>query len=290
MTSQQFDKMITHRELSSFGVSVGTGLMLESVFDPTDTRIDDERVIPPKVNLLNYKGWLLNAFTLIRNIITSVTEDIPYDKITDSMVSRLMEEVEAEIAVIQSLLLVKNVDEHFIKLFIPKYYNLSRIFNVGKETDVKYIENNLKVIELFRKPLMSLGNYITKVVPENYKLDREYNDKYLLTSHYTIDLLQSTKWELLESHTGVLKDHHMFYTKLHPFGSKDLSHIPMVDIVLYILGDNQLVRGFTPKIKQELYNISLDKKWTYRTTREKVKFDLRNNKILEPLIKQFKGY
>lgn len=290
MTLQQFDKLITNRELSSFGVSVGTGLMLESVFDPTDTRIDTTRPIPTQVNLLHYKGWLINAFTLIRNILTSITEEIPLQDMTDKMVDRLIEELESELAILQSLLLVKNLNESYISLFIPKYYNLSRIFNVGKDTDVKYIENNLKVIELFRKQLMSIGNYITKVVPDNYKVSSTYKDKYLLTSHYTIDLLQCNQWELLESHTGVLKDHHKFYTKLHPFGSKDLSHMPMVDIVLYILGDNQLVRGYNPKIKQELYNISLNKKWTYRTTREKVKFDLRGNKILDPILNQFKGY
>ena len=254
MRDVDLEKILTNRTTTSFGVSIGTGLMLESVFKPTHERYDTERVIPTHVDLKNYDGWLINGYTLI-----------------------------------QSLLLSNNLDENFIMLFVPKYEKLIKRFNISKDTSVKYITNNETIHKLFRQPLMSTSEQIAKLTTVEDKVVASYAGfKYLLTSHYTLDLLQSNKWTLLESHTGVLKDNHLWYTKYHAFGTNDLSHLPMVDLLLFMLGDDQLVVGMPRKIKSELYKISIEKKWTFRTTRDKIKSDLNTSPIIAPLLKLYK--
>ena len=289
MRDVDLDKILTNRTTTSFGVSIGTGLMLESVFQPTHERYDTERVIPTRVDLKNYDGWLINGYTLLRNIVTACKEPIEVDTLTSKNIERIMEEIETEWAIIQSLLLSNNLDENFIMLFVPKYEKLIKRFNIAKDTSVKYITNNETIHKLFRQPLMSTSEQIAKLTTVEDKVVASYAGfKYLLTSHYTLDLLQSNKWTLLESHTGVLKDSHLWYTKYHAYGTNDLSHLPMVDILLFMLGDDQLVVGMPRKIKSELYKISIEKKWTFRTTRDKIKSDLSANPILAPLLKLYK--
>ena len=289
MRDVDLDKILTNRTTTSFGVSIGTGLMLESVFQPTHERYDTERVIPTQVDLKNYDGWLINGYTLLRNIVTACKEPIEADTLTSKNIERIMEEIETEWAIIQSLLLSNNLDENFIMLFVPKYEKLIKRFNISKDTSVKYITNNETIPKLFRQPLMSTSEQIAKLTTVEDKVVESYAGfKYLLTSHYTLDLLQSNKWTLLESHTGVLKDSHLWYTKYHAFGTNDLSHLPMVDLLLFMLGDDQLVVGMPRKIKSELYKVSIEKKWTFRTTRDKIKSDLNANPILAPMLKLYK--
>jgi PHIKZ066 len=289
MRDVDLDKILTNRTTTSFGVSIGTGLMLESVFKPTHERYDTERVIPTHVDLKNYDGWLINGYTLLRNIVTACKEPIEADTLTSKNIERIMEEIETEWAIIQSLLLSNNLDENFIMLFVPKYEKLIKRFNISKDTSVKYITNNETIHKLFRQPLMSTSEQIAKLTTVEDKVVAPYAGfKYLLTSHYTLDLLQSNKWTLLESHTGVLKDRHLWYTKYHAFGTNDLSHLPMVDLLLFMLGDDQLVVGMPRKIKSELYKVSIEKKWTFRTTRDKIKSDLNANPILAPMLKLYK--
>ena len=289
MRDVDLDKILTNRTTTSFGVSIGTGLMLESVFQPTHERYDTERVIPTQVDLKNYDGWLINGYTLLRNIVTACKEPIEADTLTSKNIERIMEEIETEWAIIQSLLLSNNLDENFIMLFVPKYEKLIKRFNISKDTSVKYITNNETIHKLFRQPLMSTSEQIAKLTTVEDKVVASYAGfKYLLTSHYTLDLLQSNKWTLRESHTGVLKDNHVWYTKYHAFGTNDLSHLPMVDLLLFMLGDDQLVVGMPRKIKSELYKVSIEKKWTFRTTRDKIKSDLNANPILAPLLKLYK--
>lgn len=292
MTLEQLDKILSNRTMSSFGVSIGTGLLLESIFDPTDERYDKERVVPNKVDLNNFDIWLFNGFTLLRNIITACTEPIDISVLYNKKhIDRIMEEVEAEITIIHSLLLSVNKPETFFVLFIPEYKELISKFNVGKDVDVKYIHNNRLLFEIFKVPLLATSNEIVKLHPTGYKVPLNYKDgKVLLTSHYTLDLLQSNKWKLLESHTGILKDQHLFNTKYHKYGTNDLSHLPMNDILLYLLGDDELVQGMNRKVKSTVYNISISSKWTFRTTRDKIRSDLLKDPLLVPIIKEFKGY
>ena len=52
--------MYLERTVTSFGLSIGTGLMLESALEPTEARHDDKREIPVVINLNDYTKHYYN--------------------------------------------------------------------------------------------------------------------------------------------------------------------------------------------------------------------------------------
>ena len=269
MNRKEFTNLLQDRTTTSFGISIGTGLLLESLFDPTTDRYDSERPIPPRVDLNKYNYYLINGYTLIRNIISS----------------------KQEIYILKGLLATTNLKDNYFKLIVPEYDYLIKNFNKGKDINIKYIQNTITAIKLF-KPYLESIDYTEVVKTKGYRLDKTITYNSLITTHLPIDLLQSNYMTLLESHTGVLKDNHLWYTKYHALGSLDLSILPMNDIVYFIMGDDHMVRGVDTKYKRELYNIALEKKWSYRTTRDKILMNLSKSEGLQHILSLsgFKAY
>ena len=289
MTKQELSSIITDRTTTSFGVSIGTGLLLESLFTPTTERYDPDRVIPPHVDPFKYHHYCINVYTLMRNLLNSLKVTVTLGEVDTQVLAELVvEEILTEIRILQSLASSVELPEDWLVVYIPTYVKLVQQFNVNKDTKLKQIQNMLSMFQLYSPYLdrISLSN-VMKL--NGNKLPSIYHNS-LITTHFTLDLLNSHYLTLIESHTGVLKDSHTWYTKYHPMGKADLSRLPMSDIVLYILGDHTLVRGLGITVKKELLRVAEDKNWTYRTTRDKIVSNLKDNEVLSEAIKDFKSY
>ena len=277
--------ILRDRTTTSFGISIGTGLMLESVFDPTKERYDKDRVIPTRVDLKKYNGWIINIHTLLRNLIGSFTTKVLLDDISSQDLDKIVKEIVNEIYIIKSLCLSSNLKDNYISILIPNYTKLLTKLNKDKDVSkIKYIQNNIKAINLFSNRLDSISKIVNTI---NNDIDKSLINNVLITSHYCIDLLMNNSMSLLESHTGVLKNNHEMYTKYSKSSNLDYSRLPMMDIILYIVGDNTLVNGLKPSIKRKLVELSVSCKWTYRTTREKVLYDLDKDSELKTIKDNF---
>lgn len=291
MTQDELRSIVQNRTTTSFGISIGTGLLLESMFDPIVDRYDPERPIPPRVEVRKYPYWLINVYTLIRNILSSLTERIEKDSIAPQLFATVvMSALREEILIIRGLVSSLDLHPDWLQLWVPNYATLIKTFNAGKDiSDLKYVNKNIEAFKLYA-PFVNEIDYISKVYPQvDYKFSSIYKEA-LITTSFPLDLLQSNYLTLLESHTGILKDNHLWYTKYHPFGKQDLSRLPMSDIVLYIIGDDHLVKGCSPTIKRELLSLAETKNWSYRTTREKIVTNLKESELLTETIKPFKSY
>lgn len=289
MTKQELSSIITDRTTTSFGVSIGTGLLLESLFTPTTERYDPDRVIPPHVDPFKYHHYCINVYTLMRNLLNSLKVTVMLGEVDTKVLAELVvEEILTEIRILQSLASSVELPEDWLVVYIPTYVKLVQQFNVNKDTKLKQIQNMLATFQLYSPYLdrITLSNVIKL---NGNKLPSIYYNS-LITTHFTLDLLNSNYLTLIESHTGILKDSHTWYSKYHPVGKEDLSRLPMSDIVLYILGDHTLVRGLGITVKKELLRVAEDKNWTYRTTRDKIVSNLKDNEILSEAIKDFKSY
>lgn len=289
MTKQELSSIITDRTTTSFGVSIGTGLLLESLFTPTTERYDPDRVIPPHVDPFKYHHYCINVYTLMRNLLNSLKVTVTLGEVDTKVLAELVvEEILTEIRILQSLASSVELPEDWLVVYIPTYVKLVQQFNVNKDTKLKQIQNMLATFQLYSPYLdrITLSNVIKL---NGNKLPSIYYNS-LITTHFTLDLLNSNYLTLIESHTGILKDSHTWYTKYHPVGKEDLSRLPMSDIVLYILGDHTLVRGLGITVKKELLRVAEDKNWTYRTTRDKIVSNLKDNEVLSEAIKDFKSY
>ena len=274
------NELFKEKETSSFPVAIGTGLALESMFDPVIDPYDPDREIPNKIELKDYKYHICNIHTIIRNLLHSVDEKDKISLITDKNFTK---ELNQEI---DTLVNLYNNTDLTVVIFIPDYDKVMDSFNKHKVSE-------------FTKPmveLLAVRDYLKNYTPDGlintitggFNIPR-MEGNILLTTHLTVDLLnQHNKITLLESNTGKVKSKYEWYTKYHPIGKRDLDTIPMVEEVLYILGDHNMVIPAPLTTRLELYQVAIDRRWTSKTTREKIVADLRSVGSLYPYVEKHK--
>lgn len=272
------------RQVTSFGLSIGTGLMLESALEPTESRIDDDRVIPVTIDLNDYKKHYYNIFTLARNIVNSISDKRVKDGLMNN--TKLMDLVMEEVEVIASL--YQEVKCTPI-LFIPDYTKLYKSMNVDKEAKLsskdyllqQYVLSSLKKKSYDVSMDVHHGTYLLK--PDSAPT--------LITTHIPVDLLNYNKvpnLKLLESHTGKLKDKHMWYSKLHPIGKNPLNIFPFIEELVFILGDKNVSQPMKLSIRRLLHTYGTERKWSTFTSRLVILQDLKRNSELNEVMKNYK--
>jgi hypothetical protein len=260
------------RTLTSFGVSIGTGLSLESLFSPTSERYDKEREIPISLDPKDYKVHYYNIYTIARNIISSVLGVKEIDTIISN--KEFLNVLMDEIHIINSL--YEGVDDTKCCFYAPinvkeMYLRFNNNKNSGDITK-GYMEYMLL------KPVIT--NMLTKITHVNIvtKIPKGVNN-ILIFSHHTYDTVYQNNYAYsLESHTGKLKSIKDMCSKYHTIGKRDLLHLPYTPELLYIFGDKHMVKPLNISIRKKLYDISIEKGWTPRTTKDMVKFEIKRNK------------
>jgi hypothetical protein len=125
----------------------------------------------------------------------------------------------------------------------------------------------------------------------DYRLKSLNKRTVLHTTHVGVDLLNYKYFKnhsLLESHTGIYKEINEYHTKFHKVGKTDLSMIPFIEECVHILGDGVVSNIGNLFTRRQLIEIAIDKNWTYRTTRDKVKNDLSKSDVFKDIIKTLK--
>ena len=131
------------RTLTSFNVSVGTGLALESLFEPIAPRYDTTRDIPNKIKLDKYDYHLFNLMTLVRNIAGSLPGSIPFDVVVKDKL--FLSTLENEINQMNSLYINTNCKLGF---FYQDYPKVVEVYNKGKDILLKRQEQLDEQIQL----------------------------------------------------------------------------------------------------------------------------------------------
>ena len=265
---------------SSFPIGIGSGLALESMFDATIERYDPEREIPNKVNLKEYKYHIWNIITIIRNLIYSVEEKNKIDVLKSKYITDAVHEEIENLVSLYSLCDITPV------IFLSNFDKAYTALNVGKQVELtKPMIENTAIHNFVKKLKLDTNLNIIKDTHTIPKLD----GKVLITTNLACDLLNThNKMVLLESNTGKLKTKYEFYTKYHAIGKRILDMLPMVEEVLYILGDTQMVTPLKLSDRLELFQLAVDKHWTTRTSRDKVVSDMKQNSTIYPHIDNYR--
>ncbi len=271
-------KILGDRETTSFFMSVGTGLMLETIFEPLTNRIDVSRDII-KIPINEYKIHFYNVETLIRNIIQSVKhpEARKYVLKDTNGPSAVVETLISELEVLKELYANSTCKPIvFIASYQSLYKNLIKMNNNQELSIPKLAMRNFvdTVIKIFK--LSGYNNIDIQKI--DYKLP-VVSGKSLITTHITFDLLNVNKNRnlfLLESHTGKLKDRSLFYTKYHTMGKLDLTVFPFQELLLYIIGDGTIIKPLKFKVRSELHDIAIEKKWTTFTTLARIRSNIKD--------------
>lgn len=276
---------IANRMVSGFPLSIGTALAMESLFTPIQRPYDPERKIPQKVDLGQYSQCLINLKTLYRNLAGSMEKMVFSTADPGDILATLIE----EIGIINDLFMQEG------KGCVPVFYysthddlksRVKRNSYVSVRLREAKTESQLYYERQYEHCLKAINERTDTLV--HYK-DHVTGDKYpdaVILTHEPWDLIGFRDFrtlDLLESNTGVLKQRDQWWTKLHPFGSQKLDHIPFHKKTLLVFGDKSTIHPGHLSMRQAVYDVSTRRNWTSVTTLEKVNLDLQTC-ILDPAL------
>lgn len=108
-----------------------------------------------------------------------------------------------------------------------------------------------------------------------FKIEEEkISERVLIQTHFPVDLTNTSysNQMLLESHTGVIKDRSMWYTKY--YRGKELTQMPFREDFLYIFGDSYMFHPLNHLYRKTLIELAEKYNWSFATTREKIVYGL----------------
>jgi len=280
-------EMVKDRATSGFELSIGTSLAIESIFNLRKDPYDKDRKIPNRIKLSDYDVHYYNIQTLIRNIISSVIDKKVLLSNIPETISVLTDTVLEEITYLADLYEDPEASKTEFKVYMLNYDKIV--------TNTKLI-NYVRVPNTDLQILMStlINGVISKIVGikgsgviYNYSIPNKYRN-VLVTTGISFDLLpwyRFSKFNLLESHTGVLKTRLEFNTKYYSIAKQSMDRFPFQEKLLYMLGDNSLFKPMNIKVRRKLYQLAQDNKWTSVSTVVKIEHYLKNDDELYQIYK-----
>lgn len=239
-------------QTSSFPVSIGTGLSLETLFTPLTESVDPERVVENLPDLSVYTLYIFNVSTLVRNILSTFT----FEQIANVPLDSVYEILNDEVEFLKGFFESNNVP---IVFYVNSYSYFKKAYpdKLRKPTTDK--QRRLDTI------LTYCLNKAGKELPvQKFDKDIHYGKEHrgLLFTHVPADLLSYGKFttlDLLESHTGKIKSRKEWNTKYYPIPNKDMSFLPFMEYLLTTFGDKVMFSPDNLKKREEVYD-SLKKK------------------------------
>lgn len=263
-------------ERGQYPINIPTSLALESLMG-----IHPERQWP-KPPHLNYDEYWMNARTLYRNIVGSYTSDINI---------LLMPGIIAELMHDEWEMIKKVITENSRLtpvLYLPNYrqiYNRYNKHSVFKSDQTQKQKDERKRMEKsISQFLHDVGEGYVKGFDTDIKPDRK-DARYLIQTHIAFDLVSERYFDeldLLESHTGAIKNKSLWYTKYN--NGKELSMIPFTQYFLRIFGDKEF---FSPKdsaLRKAIVEVAIADNWGPLTTDARVRMSL--GKLQNPYFRE----
>lgn len=267
----QIENPFYSRAMSSWPISIGTALALESFFLGPNPVYDPERVIPNQINIEDYQEFWVNLGTLFRNIMGSVSA-IEKDK---AMPADVLAVLESEAESIDEIVTEKTNGSVKVQYYSCMHDDLAsehphaklRLLIQKTPKQEAYEHTQELVLAEFHKrhgQQEQVHLFKKNLRPGN-------KTKAILLSHDALDLLSEpnfTTLHLLESHTGILKRRALWHTKFN--NGKELSRIPFNAAFLQIFGDSQHFQPFPIAVRKRIISLAEEYKWTWTTTMDRI--------------------
>lgn len=267
------------REVGQHPISIGTSFALEGF---TGTHPNQPKYPPGHKDITEV--WI-NLRTMVRNFYASMTTEQARKAPMDMSVHLILEELNY-LWQLPSQSGFKPIVIYFNDLEQLRWDFRNATFKTPK-TERQIYYNNLEALMLTQ---------VLEYVQENRlgimrisKPPAPRVKSVALLTHHVHELFWRFQFEqlyLLESHTGRLKSHSQWYTKLTGIG--DTNRIPFNRITLQLFGDGTLFEGNARRLKDEMKRIAEDRKWTAVTTTDRLRDDVRNHggKELQELVRK----
>lgn len=281
---------LASRAMSSFALSIGTALALESLFKGPLPVYDPARVIPQHIEIKDYEQIWINLSTLVRNIYSSVpTADQMLLMGVDMFLT-----LESEVEIIRSLINDGSLGKTKVVFYVTDDSRLAAKHSHAQMrkdvTDKQRAYTHLKTVVL--DEFLRRHRNIPGLMVFHERLLPAQKTTALVLTHDAYDLLSWPMFEqlhLLESHTGILKKRTQWYTKYH--NGKELMRIPFNSCFMQVFGDSLHFHPWALQDRKEIKDLADRREWTALTTKERLvlSFDLMPNKVLAQVLKEMLG-
>lgn len=243
------------RVIGVLPISVGTSLALEPLIGNKGEPI---------------QTLMLNLSTLFRNAYQAYETDDRKKLTSEILYKNILEDITG---IYKNINLISTIKEPKMVPYFCTYAGLETKFPKAKLWHPK-TPLQLAYAELERVTLNKLVNELrTYIVRKDFGIPEATDNAYVVT-HHVVDLINApTTVKLLESHTGVIKEKGMWYTKLN--GGEDLKRIPFNSLSISVFGDKSVnFKAHEFRYRAALLKIANDNKWTSLTSRERVKLGI----------------
>ena len=265
----KLNDLLKGRDIGSTGTSIGTHLMLESLFSYNYELYDKERIFKP-IDPSKYDYHVYNIFTIIRNILGS------YSTVKDKR-EVLLDKSFASILALE----IEHMTNCYMHsgtklkpyLFYPDYKKIYKEYNKNKEVQDTVPKTMQFLMDSYLNDLSKKTIIASVNKKGTYKLPK-IEGTGLLTTHIPCDLFNHNDYYLLESHTGVLKSVSEYNSKYHSLGKQSMSHLPWHEELLYMFGDHLFITPLHITVRRRLYDLSIKNHWNVKTTRSKIRADI----------------
>lgn len=251
--------IIVNREVGKLSLSIGTSLAIEGMMG-----IHDTLVLQKPYPLYTADHIWINVRTLIRNIYGSMNKELKFN----SQYVDYQETLFAEMHQIVDLINRETNGHAWVNFYYPSHRSLAtRYPHVTLKNDNSKNTLALKEIERW---IMDGGYTPIPFHVEQINLDINASgvNKLLILTHQPLDLLHINGCNnvgLVESHTGVVKDSHRWYTKLK--GCSKEPRIPFNHVTIQIFGDSgDELQPSNIRLRSELVELAEKAKWTQNTS------------------------
>lgn len=252
MPNERFD-----RTFGAYPMSIATSLAFEGITH-TGEYIDRAQYGPAPI--LHMECIMVNLRTLLRNAINAFPSSDQMSLRSSMLAECCIEDYESIVE------LVRNYNSTCeVQLYVSTYKSINRDF---KEVNFKKFDTVKQQIltriedEVVNR-ITSSRKDILKVFDYKLKGDK----RSVIFTHHPIDLLSYYSFpelDLLESHTGIVKERKKWGTKLNV--PKGCTTIPFNKPMLCIFGDKTYVNGQLPKVKKAVISVSEKCGWNALTT------------------------
>lgn len=273
MNLREIQDALAAREVGQFPVSIATSLALEGALG-----IYPERPVvnPPPIS--QYQELWINIRTLMRNLLGS----LPADVVEKFEPGHFGLAIPQEVAAIEDEVLRRSQGLIRVVVYVSDHTDLSRVLNGAVIRTANTPKQKFQEA-LEREGLRRLDEQL-EIRKFKTIIDGRQR-KALILSHHPVDLLSRTNFrqlDLLESHTGIIKDASQWSTKLT--NGKELPPLPFNKFTLSLFGDNgQLLSGQPIKLRKAVLEVAESDRWTAITTVDKIRAGLK--KIQDPSVR-----
>jgi hypothetical protein len=261
---------VSERDKGTFGISIGTDLAFEGA---CGIYPDREQIGPPLITQGVREIWV-NVRTLFRNMVGAMSTESRVIALPKVLHIALIEEM----TIIEALVAKASEGMCGVTYYICDYSTLHQRYskalirqaNTDKQKEAYALE-----VQTMQTLLQDSGQHALR----QYRLDitGRFGDSWILT-HCPVDLLNKHSFKslrLLESHTGILKDPALWYTKLT--NGKDLAHIPFNAFSLQVFGDNTTnFNQFPHGTRQIVLGLAEKFQWNAITTKDRITLSVKS--------------